>query len=301
MSQISLKAPAKVNLYLKVINKRPDGYHNITTLFERINLCDRLSFKSNSIGRIAITCNHPQVPTGPKNLVFKTAALIRERYGISKGVEVAIDKSIPVAAGLAGGSTNAATTVLGLNRLWGLKMSLEEQVVIAKGIGSDVPFFLHDASWGLGTERGDRIQTLPIERRLWHILVVPRIKMYTPKVYGHIRISKKARRGKGPLAGGRNMLTNPDDDVNILLHHLLNSDIDAISSLLYNDLEKVVVQICPRIKTLIERLKSLGAQGVTVSGSGPSVYGLTDSQKEAKQIQAQLSSRYSQVFVVRTL
>ncbi|MBZ0167536.1 MAG: 4-(cytidine 5'-diphospho)-2-C-methyl-D-erythritol kinase [Candidatus Omnitrophica bacterium] len=301
MPQISLKAPAKINLYLKVLDKRPDGYHNILTLFERISLADRLTFKTNTSGRITITCNHPQVPTGPKNLVHKTATLIRELTGSSRGVDIDIDKSIPVAAGLAGGSTNAATAILGLNRLWRLKLTLPDMVGLARRIGSDVPFFLYDASWGLGTERGDRIKTLPLKRRLWHILVVPKIKMYTPKVYGHIKISKNDRRRNEAPGGGRNMLTNPDDDVNILLHQLQKSDVRAVSSLLYNDLEKVVVQICPKISFLKERLKSLGAQGVTVSGSGPSVYGLTDSQKEAKQIQAKLSSRYSQVFVVRTL
>lgn len=301
MPQTSVSAPAKVNLYLKVINKRPDGYHNIVTVFERINLADRLRFRTNRSGRITIRCDHPHVPTGPKNLVYRTAELIRQEHGITEGVEVSIAKTIPVAAGLAGGSTNAAAAITGLNRLWGLKMSTEQMVDVGRRIGSDVPFFLYDASWGLGTGRGDRIETLPIGRRLWHILVVPKIKMYTPKVYGHIKIPKNGRSGSGASGGGRNMLTNKDDNANILLHHLPKSDVGTISSLLYNDLEKVVVQICPKINKLKERLKSLGAQGVTVSGSGPSVYGLTDSQQEAKQIQAHLSSRYSQVFVVRTL
>ncbi|MBP9855186.1 MAG: 4-(cytidine 5'-diphospho)-2-C-methyl-D-erythritol kinase [Candidatus Omnitrophica bacterium] len=301
MSQLILKAPAKLNLYLKVINKRPDGYHNIVTLFERIDLFDRIRLNSNSSGKITVTCNHPQVPTGPKNLVHKVAKMIKEKYQIAEGIHIDIDKSIPVAAGLAGGSTNAATVLLGLNKLWKLNLSQAKMVDIASQIGSDVPFFLYDSSWALGTDRGTHIKPLKIKRELWHILVVPKIKMQTPKVYSRIRIPTKTGFPKGGKVNNTNMLTKKDDDVNILVHKLRKSNIISISSLLYNDLEKVVVQICPKIMKLKETLKSLNAKGVTVSGSGPSVYGLTDSRQEALQIHSQLSKRYSQVFVVRTL
>lgn len=301
MPPLILHAPAKLNLYLKVINKRPDGYHNIVTLFERIDLFDRISLASNNSGKISVTCNHPHVPVGPKNLVYKVARIIKEKYQISQGINIDIDKSIPVAAGLAGGSTNAATVILGLNRIWNLNLSKKSMVGIASQIGSDVPFFLYDTSWALGTQRGDHIQPLKIERQLWHILVVPKIKMHTPKVYSRIRIPTNVHAEKSGGSGRTNVLTKKGDDVNILVHKLRKSNIISISSLLYNDLEKVVVQICPRIMKLKERLKSLNAKGVTVSGSGPSVYGLTDSKQEAMQIQAQLSNRYSQVFVVRTL
>ncbi len=301
MSQLTLNAPAKLNLYLKVINKRPDGFHNIKTLFERINLIDRVGLKDNTRGEIRITCNHPHVPLGSKNLVYRVADLMRTNYGMpDRGVDIDIQKVIPVAAGLAGGSTNAAAVIMGLNRLWRLKLQHKDLIAIARQIGSDVPFFLYDTSWAMGTERGDKIRPLKIDRKLWHILVVPKVKMHTPKVYGAIKIGKKE--GQGNIGGseGTNLLTKPGDNANILVHKLRNSNIINISSLLYNDLEKVVVQICPRIKKLKEKLKSLNAMGVTVSGSGPSVYGLTDSETAAKQIQAQLSNRYTQVFVVRT-
>lgn len=301
MPQLILNSPAKLNLYLKVINKRPDGYHNIVTLFERINLFDRIRLTSNKSGKISVTCNHPQVPIGPKNLVYKVARLLKEKYQISEGIAIDIDKTIPVAAGLAGGSTNAATVIMGLNRLWKLNLSRAEMVDIASQIGSDVPFFIYDTSWALGTQRGNHIQPFKINRELWHILVVPKIKMQTPKVYSHIRIPTNDNLAKKVEATDTNMLTKKRDDVNILVHKLRTSNIISISSLLYNDLEKIVVQICPRINQLKERLKSLNAKGVTVSGSGPSVYGLTDSKQEAEQIQTQLSNRYSQVFVVRTL
>ena len=301
MTKLSLKSPAKLNLYLEVINKRPDGYHNIRTIFERINLVDHIQLSNNDTGKIRITCNHPHVPLGPKNLVYKVADLLRRQYGDAKqGVDIDIDKSIPVAAGLAGGSSNAATTLMGLNRLWKLKLPQSELVELAGQIGSDVPFFLYDTSWALGTGRGENIKPLKIDRKLWHILVVPRIKMQTPKVYGLIKIPRKRVSSKTSDLGATNLLTKKGDNANILVHKLRNSNIINISSLLYNDLEKVVVEICPRIEKLKQKLKSLNAKGVTVSGSGPSVYGLTDSEKAAKQIQAQLSKRYVQVFVVRT-
>ena len=301
MTQISLKAPAKLNLYLRVLKKRSDGFHNIKTIFERINLVDHIRLRSNKTGKICITCDHPHVPLGPKNLVYKVAQILKEKSGIPHGVDIDIKKNIPVAAGLAGGSTNAASVLMGLNRLWRLKLSDISMLRIAKQIGSDVPFFLYDSSWAMGVERGDKIRPLKIKRKLWHILVVPRIKMYTPKVYSRIRIPTDQTGAKPANRGGTNVLTKTTDNANILVHKLRNSNIMSISSLLYNDLEKVVLQICPRIKNLKDRLKSLNAKGVTVSGSGPSVYGLTDSEREAKQIQAQLSNRYAQVFVVRTL
>jgi len=314
MSRIVLQSPAKLNLFLKVQNKRPDGYHNIVTLFERIDLADSLSFQTTHHKNIRIICDHPLVPVGPKNLVTKVAQLLQQEYSIKYGVEIKIRKKIPVAAGLAGGSSNAATALLGLNKIWKLGLTRPKLLSYARKIGSDVAFFLHDTSWALGTERGDRIKRLNIETKLWQILVVPRIKMYSWEVYGglklqltHSNLMLKSSSGstlsasQGRNEGYTNVLTKIDDNANILTRNLKKGNILEVGRLLANDLEKEVIRLCPRLEKLKKRLKSLNTKGVMVSGSGPSVFGLTATEKEAKHIKLILSKRYSQVFVVRTL
>lgn len=285
MSGLLLQSPAKVNLFLKVLNKRPDGYHNIVTLFERVDLCDEICLDSNKVGHIRISCNHPNVPTGPKNLVYKVVKMLQKDFGITEGVDIRINKRIPVAAGLAGGSSNAATTLLGLNRLWGLRLGSKKLFSYARQIGSDVPFFLYNYSWALGQEKGDVIKKINIKTKLWHVLIIPRIKMYSWKVYDGLKLK----------------LTKKDDDVNILIHHLRKNNLDEARRAFINDLEASIVQLCPRLVKIREKLKLLNAQNAMFSGSGPCVFGIADSEKDAKTIAAILKKRFSQVFVVRTL
>jgi 4-diphosphocytidyl-2-C-methyl-D-erythritol kinase len=284
MKKISLQSPAKVNLYLKVLNKRPDGFHNIVTLFERINIFDTIELKENHLGKIRIFCSSKDVPTGPKNLVYKVAQKFRDDFAIETGVDIKIVKRIPVAAGMAGGSTNAATVLLGLNRLWNLRLSQRQLTAYASTIGSDVAFFLYDSSWALGTQRGEKIKPVSLSQKLWHVLVIPRIKLYAKDVYGALKLQ----------------LTKKSDDVNILLHHLRKSDLDDVSSLMTNDLESAVMQICPQLLTLKSRMEKLGLMKVLVSGSGPCIYGLARSEQEALGIKRILNRKYSRVFVAHT-
>jgi 4-diphosphocytidyl-2-C-methyl-D-erythritol kinase len=285
MKTLTLQSPAKLNIYLKVLNKQKDGFHEIKTIFQRINLFDELVFKSNDSGKIKIQCNHPHVPVGSKNLVSRVVRFFQEKYHISKGMDIKITKNIPVAAGLAGGSTNAATTLLAVNKLWGLKLTVSQLVTIGRTIGSDVPFFLHNCSWGLGTGRGDKIKKLDISTQLWQIIVVPKIKMYSSKVYGAMNLK----------------LTKKGDNVNILLRNLKDANTLEVGQLLENDLEIPIIKLCPRLQKLKERLKLLNPQGVMISGSGPSVFGITQNEQEARQIAREMSKRFAQVFVVKTL
>ncbi len=297
MASLTLKSLAKLNLYLKVGNKRPDGYHNLVTLFERIDLCDDIKFTVTNSGRIRLFCSHPQVPIGPKNLIYRTARLLQAELSVSKGVDVHITKRIPVAAGLAGGSSNAAATLIGLNKLWKLKLSREKLAAYGKRIGADVPFFLYDTPWALGTERGDRIEKLKIKPRLWHVLVVPRMKMYTRNVFENLKLPASASANPG---GRTNVLTKNSDNVNILIRNLRNKKISVVGSLLRNDLEISVFQLCPKLEKIKEYIRRLNTLGVSLSGSGPSIFGLTDSQKQAEYLKSMLGKRYSRVFVVQT-
>ncbi len=294
-NSLTLRSPAKLNLYLKVNHKRRDGFHNITTVFERIDLCDEIRLKINSHGGIRIYCTHPQVPKGPKNLCFKVSQRLIADFGIKKGVDIWIKKNIPVAAGLGGGSSNAATVLIGLNRLFNLKLSRKKLVKYAAEVGSDVAFFLYNCPWALGTGRGEVIRKLSIPRRFWHVLVVPKIKVYTKEIYGGLH-------GYSVLQSTpTKMLTKNSNDVNILISYLSKSNIFGISKCLFNDLEEVVFQLYPALKKLKQRLKLLSDKGVMVSGSGPSIFCLMGNEVEAQAFKNILQGRYSRVFVTKTL
>ena len=268
MRTIVVKSPAKLNLYLKVLGKRPDGFHELRTVFERIDLYDELSFSERADRRIRIACSHPHVPCGAKNLVYKAALALQQKYGVSKGVTVKILKKIPVAAGLAGGSSNAAAALTGLNRLWSLGMSLDDLLEVGNMMGSGIAFFLNDCSWALGEGRGERITRLPVSEKFWHILVVPRVKMYTSEVYGALKFP----------------LTNKMDNANILIHSLKEKNISKISSLFSNDLEQGILAMVPKLGAVRERLKTLGVEGVSFSGSGSSVFGMVRAKKDAERL-----------------
>lgn len=281
----TFKSPAKLNLFLKLVNKREDGFHNIISLFERIDLFDIIKIKIiDSKDYIKIVCNNSSVPTGPKNIIYKIIVLLRQDYDFKKGITVYLDKKIPVAAGLAGGSTNAATVLMGLSKMLKLNLSKKQLIDYAKRVGSDVPFFIEQASWAIGTERGDKIKSLNIKAKLWHVVVTPKIKMYSWRVYGQVNLK----------------LTKPNDNVNILIHNLKNNNINDTSRLIINDLQDIVLELCPSIGKLVERLKLFEVQGVMVSGSGPSVYAIVDSKKKAEYIKSKLDNKYSQVYIVRT-
>ena len=286
MQSLTLRAPAKLNLYLKVISRRPDGYHNIVTLFEKINLFDEITLKATPKKSIHIKCDHPDVPRGPKNLVYKVAEKLQRDFSVNQGVEITIKKRIPVAAGLGGGSSNAATVLKGLDRLWNLKISPKRMLKYAYSVGSDVAFFLYDTSWALGTQRGEKIRPLNLRTKLFHVLVVMKIPLYSWEVYGLLRNWR---------------LTKKVDDVRILLHYLRKKDFPSASRYLKNDLERPVFDLCPRLLMLKNELRGLQTQGVMISGSGPALFGITATRKQAEDIKFKMRKRFKQVFVVTTL
>ncbi len=282
MRTLRLLSPAKLNLFLRVNFKRTDGFHDLTTLFERISLCDEITFKPNSKGVIRIFCAHPHVPRDERNLVYQAADLLKKDFSVKQGVDISIVKNIPVAAGLGGGSSNAATALLAFNQLWRLALPFSALLAYAKKLGSDVPFFLYDCAWAVGTNRGDVIKKIRTGTNLWHVLVVPRIKVYTRKVFENLKLTKK------------------NADVNILRRALEKNDLLKAGGLLFNDLETALVRLHPNLLRIKKRLEKLGAQGVCFSGSGPSVFGLAQSKKDAEKIRSTLLKKYSRVFVVAT-
>lgn len=285
-----LNSFAKLNLYLEVLKKRKDSYHNISTLFERIDLSDKIILKARPDNLIKIICKNPGVPKDSSNLCYRSAKLLQEKFHINQGLNIKIIKRIPQGAGLGGGSSNAATVLLGLNKLWKLNLSWERLAMLARKIGCDVPFFIYNTCFALGQARGDRVKPLKGFRNLelWHILVVPKIKVLTPKIYRQCdRYSE---------------LTIPKHNVKILISGLRKKDLSLISQLLFNSLEEITTRLYPEVQRIKEALTRCGLKSILMSGSGPAVFGIVLLRKEAERISRQLRRQHRswQVFVTRT-
>ncbi|MEI6437934.1 MAG: 4-(cytidine 5'-diphospho)-2-C-methyl-D-erythritol kinase [Candidatus Omnitrophota bacterium] len=287
----TLLSPAKLNLALQVVGREPDGFHLLNTLFERIDLSDRMVFLPADKG-IQLSCDHPGVPLDGRNLVVKAALALREETGVSRGARIRIIKKIPVAAGLAGGSSNAATALLGLNRLWDLKLPRETLLRLARKIGSDVAFFLHDTPFARGTGRGDRIRPLEIAPRYWHVLITAKQPLLTKDVYEAYASRFLALNEAG--------LTIKSADVTMLIRSLKNNDVPSVKRLLFNDLQGPIGVLRPALLKLKTRVERLAGTGVCFSGSGPSIFALTATRAESEKIAAVFRRQYKQVFVVRT-
>lgn len=291
MNTFVLPSYAKLNLLLRIKGRRQDGYHELVTLFERIDLKDELCFSSRKDGAVRVACDHPAVPCDSRNLVHKVAVLLRETCGVHAGADIRIRKNIPVAAGLAGGSSNAACALTGLNRLWRLGLKRDELVALAASIGSDVAFFLYDTPWALGTGRGEKIRALDLPVRVHHLLITPRRPLLTKEVYaayGRVRRRSAA-------------LTKAGSDVRILVRCLQRTDIKTAGEHLANDLERGISALDPRLLKLKARLQKEPAQsGVSFSGSGPSIFALTRTRQEALELRKKYARVYGQVFAVAT-
>ena len=267
MKSIELFSPAKVNLRLDILGKRPDGYHDIRTIFQKISLGDDLTLTIINNG-IEVTCDNPQVPCSEANLAHAAAKILVNRYAIKDGIRIAIKKRIPVAAGLGGGSSNAASTLSGINQLFGLGLSNGDLMTMATDLGADVPFFLFGSS-AIGTGIGDKLQAISIQPKLWYLLVTPDVQISTAWAYQNVT------RG----------LTN--GAVNITIPSCINT-IPEIITILYNDLEKVVLPRFPLLQDIKDTLRNKGALGCLMSGSGSTVFGIFASEEKASLALGQL-------------
>ncbi len=293
VNTLTFNSYAKLNLYLEVLNKRKDNYHNIKTIFERIDLADKIILKSRRDKEIKVTCNVTAVPRDNTNLAWRSAKLLQDSFNIDKGVDIKIIKRIPVGSGLGGGSSNAASVLLGLNKLWKLNLAQNKLAGLAGKLGCDVPFFIYNSPFALGEARGDKIKPLKAlySVRLWHILVVPNIEVSTASIYK--RWDKYFKTFK---------LTVPRYNVNIINLALKKGNFPLIGDALFNSLEPVTAVLYPQIDAIKERLIQLGVKSILMSGSGPAVFGIVSSRKEALSLYGQLKtdSSFCEVFVSRT-
>jgi 4-diphosphocytidyl-2-C-methyl-D-erythritol kinase len=279
-----IQAPAKVNLFLEVLAKRPDGYHDIETLMVAVNLFDTLKFREDSSGDIRLACNQPELSTGLDNLVVRAAALLKRHTACGKGARIRLVKRIPLAAGLAGGSSDAAATLIGLNRLWKLHRTPKQLMSLATELGSDVAFFFSTpAAWCTG--RGERVRPLRLGKPLWFVLAVLPKGLATAQVYGKVRVPESPQGGEA------------------IRRALRAGDVIEIGRRLHNRLQAVAQRMCLAIGAVSQRLVQLKPAGVLMSGSGPSVYALCHNQGEAVGIARQLRRGLkgeAGVFVVRS-
>lgn len=299
LKSVSLKSPAKLNLYLKVLNKRRDGFHNIETVFEKIDLCDQLILKNNPAGRILISSNHPDCPTDKTNLAYKAAEMLKKDYAVPFGVDITIKKQIPVASGLGGGASNAAFTLLGLNRLWGLNLSQSRLLKYARRLGSDVAFFIYPQGFAKAKGRGEKIRPVKGIKPIWHILVVPKLKLSTAEAYKRIEILRRGRLSCQKSTDTK-ILTKAGSNVNILIRALRKGDPALLSECLFNDFSIPLFRAYPGLLKIKDRLETLVGNRVSFSGKGPSIFGVLKSRKEALAMRRRLVERKHPVFVVRT-
>lgn len=282
----TLRAPAKVNLFLEVLGRRPDGYHAVETLMLAVSLCDDLEFRDDPAGAVRLTCTDPALGIGPDNLVVRAADLLRQRTGHQGGAAIRLVKRIPWAAGLAGGSSDAATTLAGLNRLWRLGLTRAALAALAAELGSDVPFFLSPpAAWCTG--RGEIVSPLRPGKRLHLVLVSPRTGLSTPEVFRGVAVPDQ------PVSG------------DAIQSAFAAGDAEAVGRLLFNRLQEPAERLSPEVAEWRRHLTALDPAGCLMSGSGSSLFALGRDRADAVRMAAALRRRGPErsgprVFLVRS-
>jgi len=269
---IKLPAFAKINLGLKVLGRRADGYHEIRTVFQTISLHDGLTFEAKGDGSLELACTDPSIPTDESNLVIRAAVALRERYGASRGARVTLEKNVPAGGGLGGGSSDAAVTLLTLSYLWNLKTDTRELSELGARLGADVPFFLAGGT-ALGTGTGTDIEPLGDSPKRHLVVVTPAVHVSTADAY---------------KALGAPALTKDDALVNLSVSRTEADFRDSLCDVMSNDFEAVVVRLHPEIGRARDALSGAGAECAALSGSGSSVYGVFESELEAGRAAAAL-------------
>ena len=270
-SLISIQAPAKLNLRLKVTGKRPDGYHELVSVMVPVDLFDRLELRITGSSGNSLSSTGYEVPVDETNLVLRAVKAFQQRTGIDEGVALRLEKHIPVSAGLGGGSSDAAAVLLALSEAYGNPLSRAELQSSAVRLGADVPFFL-DCRPSLARGIGEILEPLPMWSGHWYVIVTPPLQVSTAWVYSQYRSNELTR------------------DEFYYIKNQLSRDFLAIAHILENDLETVTSARFPTIETIKRHLLKAGAAGVLMSGSGPSVFGVFETRQGAMDARQHLSS-----------
>ena len=254
---VEVLAPAKLNLFLEILGRRGDGYHELESLMVSVNLFDRLEFFDDPTGQITLECDNSSLPTDASNLVVRAAERLKAESGINRGARIVLRKSIPMQAGLAGGSSDAASTLVGLDRLWNLNTSKQTREQLAGTIGSDVAFFLNTPA-AICRGRGEQVEALNIDRPLHFVVMCPPAGVSTADVYRRL------------------IPPNNPESIHRILETLKSGDSRALGQSLFNRLQPVAEAIEPSLPRVRKALEELGPllDGLLMSGSGSTYFGL---------------------------
>ena len=278
------KAPAKINLSLDVLHKRNDGYHEVEMVMTMVDLADRLEFTPLPRDSIIITSQVGFIPLDDKNLAVQAARIIKDRYEISSGVHIHLDKTYTCSCRVSRWQPDAAATLRGLNRLWNLNLSMKEMQKLGEEIGSDVPFCVSGGT-AIARGRGEKLQPIASPPQCWVILAKPPIHVSTSDVYGKLNVPA--------------ITNHPDTEK--LLGAIRDQDFHRICASIGNVLEDVTLELYPEVRRVKECMVKLGAEGVLMSGSGPTVFGLVSKQSKAYRIYNGLRGFCKEVYAVRSL
>jgi 4-diphosphocytidyl-2-C-methyl-D-erythritol kinase len=277
-----LKSPCKVNLLLNILGKREDGFHELETVMHPVQLFDELDFERVTRG-FHLTCSDPTLPTDAGNLVHRAAMLFFQKTEIRDGVRIHLEKKIPMAAGLGGGSGNAATTLLGLNEIFGKPLSTKALYDIAATLGSDIPFFLQTKP-GLGTGRGEKIESLdffPAMAGAAFVLVHPGFGISTPWAYQNLARFPKALNGTPGRAKK-------------LISLLETADLRTVGAELYNSLEAPALEKYPLLALFQRFFRDNGAAATLMSGSGSTTFALAQNLSAAEQLAERFKAKFGE-------
>ena len=273
-------APAKINLCLHVLGKRADGYHELCMLMQRVALFDRIRIALTPEPGVRVFCPRLPLTAGEENIAARAARKILEIAAYSDGVEIHIDKKIPIAAGLGGGSSDAATVLMAMNELLGTGLSREELMALGLQLGADVPFFIFESTaWATGI--GEKLEKTSIFQDVWYLLVNPGFSVSTAQVYGKLQLTSARDVARLPRFSGT-------------LEDMIGG--------LHNDLEQVTLRDYPVVAKIRRRMLDLGAEGALMSGSGPTVFGVFREREVARQVARTFESESGwKVFVVQPI
>ena len=278
--RITVPAPAKVNLYLEVVGKRPDGYHELRTVMQTVDLLDELVLDATSDGTISLECDACGMPPQEENLVYRAAVALQERFGIEEGARIRLEKRIPAGGGLGGGSSDCAAALKGLTRLWGLDAAHEDLHEIASRLGSDIPFFLTGGT-AVCRGRGERVEPVPCRHVFHCVLVTPGFPVSTANVYANVT--------KG--------LTTPQGKLKKVLGGIRKGDFDALADALHNDLQEPACRASRKLADIRCKLEGLRwvAQGkrLLLCGSGSSFLLIHERPDKARRCAAAISRELS--------
>ena len=286
MEKIKLKARAKVNLTLDVMGRRENGYHDLQMIMQSISLSDEIQIRKSNISGIQLETNLNWLPKDEKNIAYRGAKLMMETYGIKQGVSITLWKRIPVGAGLAGGSTDCAAVIEGMNWLFDLGLDEKEQMALGRKLGMDIPFCILGGT-ALAEGLGDELTSLPSCPPFYLVLAKPPVSVSTARVYQRFDFQK----------------VNKRPNTMEMIQAVKEGDLEKISSGLCNVLESVTIEQYPVLDEIKKSMISLGAKGAVMSGSGPTVYGIFSTQETAGKAADTLREiyHYREIYLAHTV